>query len=83
MNDYLKLFKKKKKDEWEGHKKNLEKFEKWLECKDCVNNATMTEGCLIKTLPPQSEVKIEFNNSIIKVADVLCGENLAFNGFHQ
>ncbi|MCH8318639.1 MAG: hypothetical protein IIA88_09110, partial [Bacteroidetes bacterium] len=81
MNDYLKLFKKKKKDELEGHKENLEKFEKWLECKECVNKATIGD-VLIQTAPPQVEFKIEFSNSETKVADISLDNTLKFLRFH-
>lgn len=80
IDDYLARLKKNKPDE------NLEKLADWLECMSCVDKAKILCNSCIETLPPQSELSIEFNSSgqkIDKTLDIIMSDPLEYRGYHD
>ena len=79
IDNYLAGLEKNKKDE------NLEKLRDWLECKSCVDKAEIICNSCIKTIPPQSELSVDFisNGQTIKMTlDILMDEPLKFRAYH-
>jgi hypothetical protein len=67
----------------EGYK--LEKLRKWLESKDCVGKVQILCNSCIETLPPQSELSVEFisnGNTITLTMDILMDDPLTYRTYH-
>lgn len=63
----------------------LEKLRKWLERKDCVGKVQILCNSCIETLPPQSELSVEFisNDATVTLTmDILMGDPLTFRTYH-
>lgn len=63
----------------------LENLRTWLERKDCVGEVQILCNSCIHTLPPQSELSVEFisNDSIIVLTmDILMSNPLKFRAYH-
>ena len=79
IDDFLAGLKKNKADE------NLEKLVEWLNCKDCVVSANILCNSCIETLPPQSEIQVDFNlngQTVTKTMDIIMHEKLKFAAYH-
>ena len=79
IDDYLAGLKKNKPDE------NLEKIVDWLECMSCVTNVKIVCNSCIKTLPAQSELRVDFDSNGQKITmtmDITMGEPLKFRSYH-
>jgi hypothetical protein len=79
IDNYLAGLEKNKKDE------NLEKLRDWLECKSCVDKAEIICNSCIYTLPPQSELRVDFNSNgktVTMTLDILMDEPLKFRAYH-
>lgn len=63
----------------------LGKLKNWLDCKNCVKSAEILCNSCIETLPPQSEILVQFNSNgqvVEKTMDILMSEPLKFSGYH-
>lgn len=65
---------------------NLETLRSWLEAKSCVDKATILCNSCIYTLPPQSEISIDFISQRQKITltmDVTMSDPLVFRAYHD
>ncbi|MBK6966492.1 MAG: hypothetical protein IPH20_22000 [Bacteroidales bacterium] len=65
---------------------NLEALRSWLEAKSCVDEATILCNSCIYTLPPQSELSIDFisqGEKITLTLDIMMGDSLKFRTYHE
>ena len=79
IDDFLATLKKGTQDD------KLERLKDWLECKSCVDKAEILCNSCIFTLPPQSELSVDFisNGQPIKLTlDILMDDPLEFRGYH-
>jgi hypothetical protein len=64
---------------------SLEKLRAWLERKDCVGEVQILCNSCINTLPPQSELRVEFisnGNSVTLTLDILMDDPMKFRTYH-
>jgi hypothetical protein len=64
----------------------LEKLADWLACQSCVAQVTILCNSCIYTLPPQSELQVDFvskGKHITKILDILMGDPLTYRGHHD
>ena len=64
---------------------NLIKLKDWLESKSCVSKAEILCNSCIFTLPPQSELSVDFISNgqpITMTLDVLMDDPLEFRAYH-
>lgn len=79
INDFLATLKKGNEDY------KLEKLRKWLERKNCVGEVKILCNSCIETLPPQSELSVEFisnGTTTTLTMDILMGDPLTFRTYH-
>ena len=79
IDDFLATFKKGD----EAYK--LEKLRAWLERKDCVGKVQILCNSCIETLPPQSELSVEFisnSGDTTLTLDILMDDPLRFGAYH-
>ena len=65
--------------------KNLDKLKDWLECKSCVDKVEIICNSSIYTLPPQSELSVDFisnGQTETMIMDILMSETLKFRAYH-
>jgi hypothetical protein len=63
----------------------LQKLSNWLENKCCVDTAIVLCNSCIETLPPQSELSIDFvsnGQKVTKIMDILMDDTLKFIEYH-
>lgn len=64
----------------------LDKIQAWLKCKSCISNAEILCNSCIRTNPPQSEIKIWYENNKedkIIILDVRMSEPLKIMRLHD
>jgi hypothetical protein len=63
----------------------LEKLRAWLERKDCVGEVQILCNSCILTLPPQSELRVDFisnGDTITLTLDILMDDPMKFRTYH-
>jgi hypothetical protein len=69
----------------ESTSESLNKLSTWLENKSCVDTAIVLCNSCIETLPPQSELSIDFisnGQKVNKIMDILMDDTLKFREYH-
>ena len=68
-----------------AHDQNLEKLQDWLSCASCVAEVSILCNSCIKTLPPMSELSVDFvsnGQTTMMIMDIVMDESLRFANYH-